>query len=73
MSAQVRQWVDTILVVEECWSCGVHFGMTQAFSNRMRYEGATFFCTKGCRLSYGEGTIDKLRKEEMRLRCYLRC
>jgi len=48
---------------QECWVCGVPFGMSVERSEKYTANGEVFFCVKGCRLSYGEGKINKLERQ----------
>ena len=48
---------------EECWTCGVPFGMSVERAKKFEANGEVFFCVKGCRLSYGEGKINKLERQ----------
>lgn len=63
MSYSTKNYVSQTIVVEECWVCGVHFGITETFWRRRQNDGGTFFCPKGCRISYGEGQVTKLKRQ----------
>jgi len=51
------------LITETCWSCGITFGMPRRYAKKLGENGKTFFCPAGCRLSYGEPEVDKLKKQ----------
>lgn len=49
------------VIIEECWSCGVTFGLGQGLKSVFVRDGATFYCPRGCRLRYGDSTESQLR------------
>ena len=51
------------LLQYECWVCGVAFGMTEETRKRYTQNGGTFYCVNGCKLGFGESTVDKLTRE----------
>lgn len=51
------------LLQYECWVCGVVFGMTEETRKRYTQRGGTFYCVNGCKLGFGESTVDKLTRE----------
>ena len=51
------------MVWYECWDCGVPFGMSEQLDAARRADGKAFYCVKGCRLGFGEGTVTKLERE----------
>jgi len=51
------------LTTETCWNCGITFGMPRRYSKKLEENGNTFWCPAGCRLSYGESEVNRLKKE----------
>ena len=51
--------------VEECYKCGVRFGMTKRLHETLQKEGPqqSFWCPNGHSQVYTESTADKLRRE----------
>jgi hypothetical protein len=47
----------------ECWVCGVPFGMSAERARKFGENGETFFCIKGCKLSFGEGSVKRLERQ----------
>ncbi len=35
------------IVIEECYKCGIPFGMPSGYASRRRTEGGTFYCPAG--------------------------
>lgn len=62
MSYRTTININQTLVVEECWVCGVHFGMTSTFQRKRSEDGKVFFCPAGCRISYGESKVQQLER-----------
>ncbi len=56
-------WFNT----HECWVCGVMFAITQDTERRLRNDGGTLFCPKGCHLSFGEADITKVKREKLEI------
>lgn len=47
-------WATT-LVVHDCPSCGVQYGVTKEFEDRRREDGRTFYCPNGHSVVYNGG------------------
>jgi hypothetical protein len=47
---------------EECYKCGVVFGVSQAYQHRRREDKAQFFCPNGHAQQYVKSTADQLRE-----------
>lgn len=54
---------DTTLVLEECISCGVQFGVTVEFDRSRRSDKQRFYCPNGHGQAYVESDADRLRKQ----------
>lgn len=50
----------------ECWSCGLPFAMPEAWARKRSEEGKSFYCPKGCHLSYGQSEVEKERARRER-------
>src|SRR6185369_14008673 len=44
-------------------TCGLAFAVPDRFDSARREDGMTFYCPRGCRLSFSVTVADKLRKE----------
>ena len=57
------------LVQEQCYKCGVYFGLERGHYDLLLKEGKAlaFFCPNGHQQHYVEGEADKLRRERDRL------
>lgn len=51
------------IVTEQCWVCGVWFGLASSFVREANIDGRTFHCPNGDKLRYGTPTITKLQAE----------
>jgi hypothetical protein len=57
-------YVETItFVVEDCFTCGVQFGVSAKFNNNCRRDGRTFYCPNGHTMVYTETSEMKLQRE----------
>lgn len=59
--------IDVRMESETCWRCGIAFAMDWRWQERCENNGATFYCPKGCALTYGEGALKKKQREIERL------
>lgn len=55
--------VITRLVVWECPSCGIVYGIPQSFADDCRASGRRYWCPNGHNLGWKETEADKLRKK----------
>ncbi len=51
------------MAVYYCWTCDAPFAMSRAMEDRVEKDGSTFYCVKGCRLSFGEGKVTRLKRQ----------
>ena len=51
------------LVVVECCTCGIRFGLPARYQRQLRELGKEFHCPNGHSLTYGKGEAEKLRHE----------
>lgn len=62
--ARTNVIIEIELVPEECYSCGMVFGLPTAWKARRREDHQTFYCPAGHAQCYtGVGEADKLRKQ----------
>lgn len=54
--------VETKLVVEECITCGVLFGMPLDLWNRCQEKGGTFYCPSGHPMVFTEPEVARLKR-----------
>jgi hypothetical protein len=52
-----------VMVTTTCASCGIVFGVPEAWDKRRRADGKGFTCPNGHSLTYGETDEDRLKKE----------
>ena len=50
------------LVLHECWSCGVVYGITERMHNKRREDGGSFWCPNGHGAVFSETEVQKLQK-----------
>lgn len=50
-----------------CYKCGIVFGMPDHYETKRREDGESFWCPNGHSQHYGEGSNEKLRRENQRL------
>jgi Zn-finger nucleic acid-binding protein len=59
-------YLNATLETLTCWAregCGVHFAVPLQFKQSCAQHGSTFYCPRGHALSFGEGEVDKLKKQ----------
>ena len=59
---ELANGIRTAFVVADCASCGVVFAVTDAFDERRRSDGQTFYCPNGHNLHYGKSDADRERE-----------
>lgn len=56
-------WTYTgTLVVKECPSCGITYGVPEDFNRKRSEDGETWYCPRGHRVHYGETDVQRLQK-----------
>lgn len=61
MPSQTVVYMETTLVAETCWVCGITWAMPWGWVRKQSEQGNCFYCPKGCKLAYGDSEIDKLK------------
>ena len=64
--------VQVRLIVWECPSCGIVYGVPEYFANALREVGGGYYCPNGHRLRWSETDADKERKRAERAERELR-
>ena len=59
MSFSSTVWFDQIT----CWVCGFLFAMPQSAREDFAARGTSFYCPKGCNISYGKSLAVKKQEE----------
>lgn len=54
---------DTTLVLQDCITCGVQFGVTAQFDRRRLADKQSFYCPNGHAQAYVESEAARLRKQ----------
>jgi hypothetical protein len=54
---------EITMVDQECWVCGLPFGMPTHYRDEARSKSHTIYCPRGCKLSLGESEAAKLRQQ----------
>ncbi len=52
----------------ECCACGIKFSVPTHWLDARRQDKTTFYCPNGHQLSYNESELDKLRRENQRMK-----
>jgi flagellar biosynthesis/type III secretory pathway protein FliH len=55
--------VNQAMEVVDCGECGTAFGTTEAFMDRRREDGKTFYCPNGHQRVFRETEVQRLKKE----------
>ena len=58
--------VVTSLVVWECPSCGIVYGIPRQFADQIKAQGSHYYCPNGHRLSWRQSDADRERKRAER-------
>lgn len=51
------------IVTEQCWVCGVWFGMARTFVKQRDADGLTFYCPNGDKIRYAAAELTALKAE----------
>ncbi len=63
MPSQTVVRMETSLVAETCWSCGMTWAMPWGWARKQSEKGNSFYCPRGCNLTYGESEIEKVQQQ----------
>lgn len=58
--------MEVLMLYFECWSCGIPFGLSQAFRDAIKSSDGFFYCPRGCKLGLGKSRLTELREEKER-------
>lgn len=54
---------DQLLEVIDCGACHVRFAIPEGMADRVQETGESFYCPNGCRISYSDTKVKRLRRE----------
>ena len=74
MSKRNILWkIQTTMVTETCFKCGVLFGMEEGYQNQKRRDGTSFHCPNGHGQIYTDSDKKKIKRAEVRIRDLQQC
>ena len=53
----------TVMLIWECPSCGVLYGISKKYADSLRDSGGYYWCPNGHKLSWKETKADRLKRE----------
>lgn len=68
MMQTITLQTQTTFIMEECYSCGVPFGISETTYRQAKDKGTTFYCPNGHGQVYIESREQKLKELEKRLK-----
>ncbi len=63
MASTITMRHDVTLVLHECWSCGVIYGISSRLDTKRREDGGSFYCPNGHGAVFKETETQRLTRE----------